>query len=250
VANPIPSALALDLSAITNGDTADATPVEAALAALESALNEVSAALRGGASGQLLHAVDGSDVVWSSGEVAATDFNAAGLTGAAAARFVGGTTSGPPTTGTFAARDFVIDSAGHLWICTAGGTPGTWVGVTAAGLAATSPSAGVGYAAGAGGSVTQTTSISTAVTINKICGKITLFDAGNIGAGGNFQFVVNNSAVAAGDIVVLSPASPLANGVVMTADVTAGQFIVTGYFVFASATGWPFNFAVIKAVSA
>lgn len=50
-----------------------------------------------------------------------------GLAGAtAAARFVGGTASGAPTTGTFSTGDFVIDQSGSVWVCTAGGTPGTW----------------------------------------------------------------------------------------------------------------------------
>lgn len=52
---------------------------------------------------------------------------AKGLTGAtAAARFVGGTTSGAPTTGTFAVRDFAVDANGDIWVCTAAGSPGTW----------------------------------------------------------------------------------------------------------------------------
>jgi hypothetical protein len=51
-----------------------------------------------------------------------------GLTGAvAAARFVGGTASGAPASGTFAKGDFVIDQTGDIWICTVAGTPGTWV---------------------------------------------------------------------------------------------------------------------------
>jgi hypothetical protein len=51
-----------------------------------------------------------------------------GLTGAtAAARFVGGTTgSTAPTTGTFAAGDFAVDQNGLIWVCSTGGTPGTW----------------------------------------------------------------------------------------------------------------------------
>lgn len=42
-------------------------------------------------------------------------------------RYVGGTTSGAPTTGSFALGDFVVDHTAALWICTVGGTPGTWV---------------------------------------------------------------------------------------------------------------------------
>jgi hypothetical protein len=41
-------------------------------------------------------------------------------------RYVGGTLSGAPTTGTFAAGDFIIDQTGSVWICTVAGSPGTW----------------------------------------------------------------------------------------------------------------------------
>ncbi|SBT64211.1 hypothetical protein GA0070622_1181 [Micromonospora sediminicola] len=36
--------------------------------------------------------------------------------------------TGAPTTGTWVTGDAVVDSAGVLWLCTAGGTPGTWTG--------------------------------------------------------------------------------------------------------------------------
>ena len=53
-------------------------------------------------------------------------------TGAAAAtRYVGGTVSGAPTTGTFAVGDFVIAQDAHVFVCTTAGTPGTWADVTA-----------------------------------------------------------------------------------------------------------------------
>jgi len=43
------------------------------------------------------------------------------------------TTAGPPTTGTWDASDTVQDSAGAWWLCTADGTPGTWVSPAAPG---------------------------------------------------------------------------------------------------------------------
>lgn len=56
------------------------------------------------------------------------------ITGAATAtRYVGGTTSGAPTTGTFITGDYIISQNGHIWICTAGGTPGTWVDASGTG---------------------------------------------------------------------------------------------------------------------
>ena len=42
-------------------------------------------------------------------------------------------TVGAPTTGTWAAGDAVQDAAGAWWLCTAGGTPGTWTGGTGGG---------------------------------------------------------------------------------------------------------------------
>ena len=51
-----------------------------------------------------------------------------GLTGATAAtRFVGGTATVHPSTGTFAVGDYVVTQNGTVLICTVAGTPGTWV---------------------------------------------------------------------------------------------------------------------------
>lgn len=51
-----------------------------------------------------------------------------GLTGAtAASRWMGATSGGAPSSGTFSAGDWVVDNLwGILWQCTAGGSPGTW----------------------------------------------------------------------------------------------------------------------------
>lgn len=50
------------------------------------------------------------------------------MTGATdATRYVGGTASGAPTTGTYAVGDYIIDRSGSLWICVTAGTPGTWI---------------------------------------------------------------------------------------------------------------------------
>jgi hypothetical protein len=55
--------------------------------------------------------------------------NALGLSGATSAvRFVGGTESGAPTSGSFKKGDFVITQDGITFICTVSGSPGTWVG--------------------------------------------------------------------------------------------------------------------------
>jgi hypothetical protein len=43
-------------------------------------------------------------------------------------RHRGAVAAGPPATGTWKGGDQVSDRAGVVWICTAGGSPGTWVG--------------------------------------------------------------------------------------------------------------------------
>ena len=57
----------------------------------------------------------------------APSYAATGLTGAvAASRYAGATTSGAPSSGNFAAGDYVVDQTGHIWVCTTAGSPGTW----------------------------------------------------------------------------------------------------------------------------
>lgn len=54
------------------------------------------------------------------------------LTGAVAAtRYVGGVASVAPTTGTFAAGDFVVALNGTVFICVTAGSPGTWTNASA-----------------------------------------------------------------------------------------------------------------------
>jgi len=69
-----------------------------------------------------------ADVEAQSGNVL-TSVGIAGMTGATAGgRFAGFIAGGPPTTGTFAVNDVVFDTTNRVvWICTAVGTPGTWV---------------------------------------------------------------------------------------------------------------------------
>jgi hypothetical protein len=58
-----------------------------------------------------------------------------GLTGAtAASRYVGATTGGAPTSGTFSVGDYVLDRTGKIWVCVTAGTPGSWIDVGASPL--------------------------------------------------------------------------------------------------------------------
>ena len=70
-------------------------------------------------------------------------------------------------------------------------------------VAALSPTGGLGYGTGAGGTVTQITSSSTAVTLNKVCGQITTV-ALTTAAAAEEAFVVNNSTIVATDVIAVS----------------------------------------------
>ncbi|CAL8981878.1 hypothetical protein RHODGE_RHODGE_03971 [Rhodoplanes serenus] len=70
-------------------------------------------------------------------------------------------------------------------------------------LKSSSAIAGIGYATGAGGAVTQVTSKSTGVTLNKVSGEITLNNAA-LAAGTTVGFTMTNSAIAAADLVAVA----------------------------------------------
>lgn len=93
-------------------------------------------------------------------------------------------------TGTYLPMTFSTGNAERMRIDTSGN-----VLVTGSG--------GLGYGAGSGGTVTQATSKSTAVTLNKPCGKITT--AGDaLAAGASVQFTCNNSLFTTTDNVVVN----------------------------------------------
>lgn len=90
-----------------------------------------------------------------------------------------------------------------------------------------SPTAGLGYGTGAGGTVTQATSKSTAVTLNKPTGKITT-PADNLGANATAFFTLNNSLLAVGDLLVVHRASNGSGGSyqVWCDSVSAGSAVI------------------------
>lgn len=112
----------------------------------------------------------------------------------------------------------------------------------------TSPTAGMGYYTGAGGTVTQGTSRTTGVTLNKVCGAITLFSAA--GSATPASFVVTNSTVAATDTVIVNQKSGTDVYIVSVSAVSAGSFRITSYTTGGTTVEQPvFNFSVIKAVT-
>lgn len=64
----------------------------------------------------------------------------------------------------------------------------------------------LGYTANAQGTVTQATSKSTAVTLNKAAGRITM-NAASLGATTNVSFTLNNTYLSANDILILNIAA-------------------------------------------
>ena len=80
----------------------------------------------------------------------------------------------------------------------------------------------LGYTAAAQGTVTQATSKSTAVTLNKSAGQITMNNA-SLATATNATFTLNNSLVSANDIIVLT--------------IAGGQTTPGSYNLFANSVG-------------
>jgi len=148
-------------------------------------------------------------------------------------------------------------TSGNISACTSTGmvmvTPvigaATGTSLAATGAITSSGTAGVGYATGAGGAVTQATSRTTGVTLNKTTGAITLFSAA--GTTTAATFTVTNSTVAATDVIILNQKSGTDLYDLMVTAVAAGSFNLTFRTTGGTTTETPvFNFAVIKAVAA
>jgi hypothetical protein len=108
---------------------------------------------------------------------------------------------------------------------------------------------GIGYTTGAGGTVTQATSRTTGVTLNKTTGAITLVSAA--GSASYQSFTVTNSAVAATDVVIVNQKSGTDKYIILVTAVAAGSFQITFATTGGTTTEQPvFNFAVIKGVAA
>lgn len=69
-----------------------------------------------------------------------------------------------------------------------------------------SSTAGIGFTTGAGGTVTQLTDKSTDVTLNKICGQITMNNA-SLAGGAIVSFGLNNTTIDPQDVLILNHVS-------------------------------------------
>lgn len=110
---------------------------------------------------------------------------------------------------------------------------------------------GLGYATGAGGTVTQGTSRSTGVTLNKLCGTITMFSAAQ-SADAAVTFTLTNSFIASTDFILVQHISAT-NGGAWDFSVVAGSGSCT--ITVRNTSGGsiteatPLRFTIIKAVN-
>ena len=116
------------------------------------------------------------------------------------------------------------------------------------GFRSASSDKGVGYAAGAGGAVTQVTNRTTGVTLNAVSGQITLVSAA--GSTTPASFTVTNNTVEDGDVIILNQNSGTDLYELHVTDVASGSFQITFFTTGGTTTEQPvINFAVIKAVA-
>ena len=114
-------------------------------------------------------------------------------------------------------------------------------------------SVGYGTTSGVGGTVTQATSKSTGVTLNKICGQITMNNAA-LAASTSVVFTLTNSTIAATDVVIvnISSGGTAASYIVGVDAVAAGSCSIHVRNVSGGSLSEALvlNYAVIKAVNA
>jgi hypothetical protein len=160
------------------------------------------------------------------------DYAPTGLTGAtAAARFVGGTSSGAPVSGTFSVGDFIVDQSGHVYVCTSAGTPGTWANAGA--------SAGVSTFNSRSGTVTPGNADYLAVASGGLTGATTATRF----AGGTASAAPASGTFVTGDFVVAQ------TGVIFicTAGGSPGTWVNAGSL-YALLSGATFTGAIVPAV--
>jgi hypothetical protein len=154
-----------------------------------------------------------------------------------------------PALGTVASGNISACTSTNMVLTTPNIGAATGTSLTATGAIVSTGTAGVGYATGAGGAVTQLTSRTTGVTLNKRCGAITMFSAA--GSATAATFTVTNSTVGANDVIILNQASGTNLYDLLVTAVAAGSFNITFLTTGGTATDAPvINFVVIDGVAA
>ena len=137
----------------------------------------------------------------------------------------------------------------ELYYGVQGGADTKVTGAQISTLARSASTGNLGFATGAGGAVTQATSRTTGVTLNKACGAITLVSAA--GSTTIAAFTVTNSVVAATDTVIVCQKSGTDRYRTYVTAVAAGSFEISFATLSGTTTEQPvFNFAVLKTVAA
>lgn len=122
----------------------------------------------------------------------------------------------------------------------------------ATGSVTTTGTEGIGYASGAGGTVTQGVSKSSGVSLNKATGQITT-TADSLGAGATVNFTLSNTAIEATDLLIVNHVS---GGTIGAYDIDpqpgAGNAIIslTNRTTSALAESIVIGFAIIKGANA
>jgi hypothetical protein len=175
------------------------------------------------------------------------------LTGGSAAGFVGVDRSAAIATGSTDGDLILRSDLGNIQFCSSTVIRATLSSAgaftTAGGVSSTSSSGGVGYGTGAGGAITQGTSRTTAVQLDKVTGAITLFSAA--GSATPATFTLTNSTIAATDVVHVTQKSGTDKYEIFVTATAAGSCAITFFTTGGTTTEQPvFNFVVIKGVAA
>jgi hypothetical protein len=128
----------------------------------------------------------------------------------------------------------------------------TGASVVLTGAITSSGTAGIGYASGAGGTQTQSSSRTTGVTLSKLCGTITMFSSA-VAAAASSTFTWTNTLLAATDIVIMQHNSST-NACCWKIEVICGAgsatVVVKNISAGSITEATPLKFIVIKAVNA
>ena len=118
---------------------------------------------------------------------------------------------------------------------------------TSGNLRVTASTGGIGYGTGAGGTVTQATSKSTAVTLNRPTGQIIMNNQSMLG-NSSVDFLLVNSLISANDLVLVCSGGFGINYRIEVADIFAGnaRIRVTNLLTISISQPVVINFAIIK----
>lgn len=146
-----------------------------------------------------------------------------------------------------------VQASGGMSIGAAATDPGIGALLANTSIKSQGATAGIGYATGAGGAVTQVTSRNQGVTLNTVSGDITLIAGVNAAVSGATAntVVVTNSAVGVKDTIEVSQQSGTDKYLVFVTNVSNGSFAITFYTTGGTTNESPvFHYNIVKGVNA